>query len=502
MDPMDATMMPPLPSSNNVDGNDPNDIESEVMQTSMLAKGGAGQTMRLLPEDFVPGEHDVICGRGRRIFMHAGNVRFRRMVEDCLEEYSSTVTKMEKTFILGDIIAQVRANSPDGGFVKKDPKDNRWYEVGDYLAREKTSQAFRDALFDQYKSSNTAKKLRKRGEKMKIMPRRAYSSTSLLDSKKIASAESSSGGYTDPLIAKLRMSKSARSVTEFGERGGGSNASFGRPSVAMASCPNLSSGFHAAASSPHIGQSRNFDWGSGGGGGLGGGGAGGLSDNKNFEWGKSAASSSSSSSNAAQARPSATRKLSLDLLSSLTKSTQPVPPVPQFMDTVSSNNTATHASIFGNTSSFLQHGSGQVSTVSTSETEPGSSNTTATNFSQQQHSVGHNLGNENELLGLSLVLSPQKRSSSLQQQMQQQQNAHQLPAVSNIESKLMQLRETTFEGIGNDMFDNIGPLDGLITSITEEHGVGNSEIDVFDKLVDLVGDVQEEGDPFEPDPLP
>jgi hypothetical protein len=50
-----------------------------------------------------------------------------------------------------------------GGFVKQD-SSGRWYEVGDFLAREKTSQAFRDALHDRYKSSNVSKKKRRKRE--------------------------------------------------------------------------------------------------------------------------------------------------------------------------------------------------------------------------------------------------------------------------------------------------------------------------------------------------
>jgi hypothetical protein len=61
-------------------------------------------------------------------------------------------------------VDQVRHQSPSGGFVKQDENTGRWYEVGDFLAREKTSQAFRDALHERYKSSNVSKKNRRREE--------------------------------------------------------------------------------------------------------------------------------------------------------------------------------------------------------------------------------------------------------------------------------------------------------------------------------------------------
>ena len=145
-----------------------------------LAKGIAGQNMSALPEKFTPGENDVICGRGRKAFSHVGNERFRKLVEKRLDEYSSAAAKLEKSYILSDIVCEVRRRSPNGGFVKKDSSSGRWYEVGDFLAREKTSQAFRDALHDQYKSSNTAKKKRRQAEQAeKLEQERQNSSRSL-----------------------------------------------------------------------------------------------------------------------------------------------------------------------------------------------------------------------------------------------------------------------------------------------------------------------------------
>lgn len=141
---------------NNSDFND-SGSEDEV-------QGVAGQNMTALPRDFQPTVHDVICGRGRKAFNHVGNERFRKLVESRLEEYSNAAAKLEKSYILSDIVCEVRQRSPQGGFVKRDSSSGRWYEVGDFLAREKTSQAFRDALHDQYKSSNTAKKKRRQAE--------------------------------------------------------------------------------------------------------------------------------------------------------------------------------------------------------------------------------------------------------------------------------------------------------------------------------------------------
>lgn len=74
---------------------------------------------------------------------------------------------MDKSAVLTKVVEEVRLRSPYGGFVKQDA-NGIWHEVGDFLAREKTSQAFRDALHDRYKSSNVSKKKRRQEEQAKV----------------------------------------------------------------------------------------------------------------------------------------------------------------------------------------------------------------------------------------------------------------------------------------------------------------------------------------------
>ena len=99
-----------------------------------LATGQAAHKTTLLPEDYELGEYDVICGRGSRCFNHIGNKRFRKVVEDRLEQYMGTTCKHEKTSIIIEIVKVIRKQSPNGGFVKKDNESGRFYEVGDFLA--------------------------------------------------------------------------------------------------------------------------------------------------------------------------------------------------------------------------------------------------------------------------------------------------------------------------------------------------------------------------------
>lgn len=124
---------------------------------SPSVRGNSKDRMRPLAEGFTPGKDDVICGRGKKCYQHIGNENFRKRVMLMLGEYNNAKTKLDKSGVLSAVVQQVRQASPEGGFVKQDEK-GKWFEVGDFLAREKTSQAFRDALHERYKSSNVSKK--------------------------------------------------------------------------------------------------------------------------------------------------------------------------------------------------------------------------------------------------------------------------------------------------------------------------------------------------------
>ena len=73
----------------------------------------AGAAVDLGPS-FVPAAIDVICARGKTAFQHAGNIRFRAIVESRMEQYSSAKTKFDKSVIVSQIVDQVRQASPGG----------------------------------------------------------------------------------------------------------------------------------------------------------------------------------------------------------------------------------------------------------------------------------------------------------------------------------------------------------------------------------------------------
>lgn len=142
--------------------------------------------MRRLPVDFVPSENDVICGRGKKCFTHVGNDRFKTLVYSMLNLYRTAETRLDKSKVLNMVVEQVRQSSPNGGFVRQD-ECGWWHEVGDLLAREKTSQIFRDALHESYKSSSVSKKKRKQEELSKVPEDSKMSPSSLESARKIES---------------------------------------------------------------------------------------------------------------------------------------------------------------------------------------------------------------------------------------------------------------------------------------------------------------------------
>ena len=115
--------------------------------------------MTPLPYNFTPGPYDVICARGKVAKTHSGNKYYRSLVEASMTKYSQATNKYEKSQIVSDIIDEVKAKSPEGGFVKQE--DGIWYSVGEHLAREKCGQNLRDGLSKQYKSSTKAKRRRR-----------------------------------------------------------------------------------------------------------------------------------------------------------------------------------------------------------------------------------------------------------------------------------------------------------------------------------------------------
>jgi hypothetical protein len=88
-----------------------------------------------------PGIHDVLFGRGGRIYNHEGNIFFRKLVEDHKVRYL-TSSRPNKPRVAMSVVHLWRSLTPPGRFLQARSEGN-WVEVGDHAARKKTSQHLR-----------------------------------------------------------------------------------------------------------------------------------------------------------------------------------------------------------------------------------------------------------------------------------------------------------------------------------------------------------------------
>jgi len=118
--------------------------------------------MTPLPNDYIPGEYDVICAKGKFAKSHSGNIFYCKLIQHSLPVYKDASTKFEKSMIVSEIVDEIRSRSSNasdgGGFIRR--RSGIFYEAGDHFAREKVGQSLRDSLSNMYRSSAKAKKKR------------------------------------------------------------------------------------------------------------------------------------------------------------------------------------------------------------------------------------------------------------------------------------------------------------------------------------------------------
>ena len=99
-----------------------------------------------LPENYVPSEFDVMCGRGVECFRHSGNVIFRQTVDNSLNRYATALSK-QKSIVVQDVITHIRSKSSEPAkFIRLCHQLNCWFEITDDTIRQKVSQTLREAL--------------------------------------------------------------------------------------------------------------------------------------------------------------------------------------------------------------------------------------------------------------------------------------------------------------------------------------------------------------------
>jgi len=114
------------------------------------------------PLNFVPRDTDVIVGKGINCYNHAGNKMLRRLVAANLIVYAETSWKKEKSKILSNIVDHIRVK---GSFIKKDRARGQYFDADDFLARDKISQAFRNAINQKKRSKSSSAKAKDKNTK-------------------------------------------------------------------------------------------------------------------------------------------------------------------------------------------------------------------------------------------------------------------------------------------------------------------------------------------------
>lgn len=74
----------------------------------------------------------------------AANIRLRELIDESLEEYQRSKSKVERSALVSRIIGTVQGEK--GRFIRQDPKTKRWFQVRSRTTREKVGQAIRAAL--------------------------------------------------------------------------------------------------------------------------------------------------------------------------------------------------------------------------------------------------------------------------------------------------------------------------------------------------------------------
>ena len=87
-------------------------------------------------------EYDVLCGRHRLAFHHAGNQRLRVLVAQNVDKYAQAGSRLEKTMVIRSVVDVIQ--SFGGRFIKWDRSQNAWTELTEKQAHEKVGHAFRD----------------------------------------------------------------------------------------------------------------------------------------------------------------------------------------------------------------------------------------------------------------------------------------------------------------------------------------------------------------------
>jgi hypothetical protein len=89
----------------------------------------------------VPGEMDILLGRGKGTQNHIGNLRYRHLIESYRSSYEEMLSKGEKTQFIKEV---VRVIYDSGGRFLRQDDIGRWVPIDIDEARDKVSHSFRN----------------------------------------------------------------------------------------------------------------------------------------------------------------------------------------------------------------------------------------------------------------------------------------------------------------------------------------------------------------------
>jgi hypothetical protein len=113
-----------------------------VLSARLEASGGSVSALAEFMESIVmcPRAEDCLFGKGMPTMRHPGNVAMRRLLEPRYERYERAGYR-DKAAIAWEVVDEIKQGT--GRFLKEDP-DGWFVQVGDEMARQKISIAFRD----------------------------------------------------------------------------------------------------------------------------------------------------------------------------------------------------------------------------------------------------------------------------------------------------------------------------------------------------------------------
>jgi hypothetical protein len=97
-----------------------------------------------MPDDYIPSDSDVCCGRGKQNWTMTGNVNFRKLIRASVDRYMAAPLKNDKTSVVVSVVYEIRRQGGHFFRQKQHGSSVCWYDIGDAAARDKVSHSLRD----------------------------------------------------------------------------------------------------------------------------------------------------------------------------------------------------------------------------------------------------------------------------------------------------------------------------------------------------------------------